>query len=131
MKIRLEDIVTSLELSNKLKDLGVKQESIFCYERNWIGDNWHYRIRTSHGYHGLAAFTSEELGKLLPSVIKTSGYEYHLTIYKYLLWCITYTPFEEERLLMEQPIKAQTETEAKAKMLIYLIENKLITLEEK
>ena len=126
--MRLENQVTSLEISKKLKELGVKQESLFYwveYEKDAY-DLWHKiakevyftHTRTIHSLplHNLySAYTVAELGELLP-------YE----------WKLTFKSSENSWWVSpRQDIPhcwAKTEANARAKMLIYLIENKLIKL---
>lgn len=143
----IEQQVTSLELSKRLKELGVKQESLFHWCEIWELDlekkemvdtgkrepiqrcqsNAMYRIICS-------AFTVAELGELLPRrdyqtddnnrdtgdlaswvTFKSDG-KWHCS----LTWRYTRTNTEY--------ITADTEADARAKMLVYLLENKLITL---
>lgn len=124
--MKLEDQVTSLELSKRLKELGVKQESYFewsfymdcmesdCHEKHWIvtdknGGNIGGRI---------SAFTVAELGEMLPSYFKIF-------------------PLHSSRVGTESNARficggqeAKTEADARAKMLIYLIENKLVKVQK-
>ncbi len=121
MKIKQQ--VCSLELAKKLKELGVKQESFFYWalrqDGSWIcaqGQGWSDSI---------SAFTVAELGEMLPNMFEYEVFkrcliksfkidDTHITaIYnmdsKHLLW-----------------LEADTEADARAKMLIYLLENNLI-----
>jgi hypothetical protein len=121
--MKLENQVCSLELSKKLKELGVKQESLFW----WFCDGSQaHRIiygntdvpMTKYTLH--SAFTVAELGELLPLFVDTSkndkGEYYTETIASVLGW-------KDDQVFFEK-----TEAGARAKMLIYLLENKLITL---
>jgi hypothetical protein len=115
--MKLEQQVTSLELSKKLKELGVKQESFFYWalrqDVSWIcaqGKGWSDSV---------SAFTVAELGEMLPE-------EYVLP---YRMdsdngrWRCYPIEDDEDLFLAEADIEA----DARAKMLVYLLENKLIT----
>lgn len=142
--MRLEDQVTSLELSKKLKELGVKQESYFYWvyrparkksklncldgtkESYTIQDltpKWHKKCQTNgilkgaskeymnwiKSFQFYSAFTVAELGEMLPIGVSSrksyTGGDFmvkYKTVYK----------------------RADTEVNARAKFLIYLLENK-------
>jgi len=133
----IEDHVVSLELSKKLKELGVKQESEF----SWVvgesklpflddtdtakmiieldKDNQEVRPKL------YSAFLSSELGEMLPKGCTT--YKPFNSTKDYLCWYrvggqLKYKPHQGEDLRFE----ANTEANAKAKCLIYLIENGLL-----
>ena len=118
----LEQQVSSLEISKRLKELGIKSDSQFW----WIemsdmkpvlcsieskGQLPTYSILDSYN-----AFTVAELGEMLPvgiySVKEKEGW-----------YCLSDSEDFEEIL---EPIHADTEANARGKMLIYLLENKLI-----
>lgn len=118
--MKLEQQVCSLELAKKLKELGVKQESLFWYERvkvagknEWLKD-WTLAFNNNSKPYSeayiLSAFTVAELGQILPDKILYELYHDHL-------WQIN---------AYGQKIIVDTEADARAKMLIYLLENKLI-----
>lgn len=137
--MELKDQVCSLELSKKLNKLGVKQ------------DSWLYWIKTdgAYGYflfekkdfpewckieETYSAFTVAELGEMLPhkvSNIKGDEREARLKISKGKIlaeWIVSYGIYAfNECLTLSHIETAKTETKSRAKMLIYLIENKLIT----
>ena len=129
--MKQQDQVTSLELSKKLKKLGVKQESLFWHiewdsdEKEGYFDSKDYpRIVFSPNatppiftvppkslYY--SAFTVAELGEMLP---ETNWQTYR----EKKGWILT-----DHQINI--PIqKANTEASARAKMLIYLIENDLL-----
>jgi hypothetical protein len=139
--MKLEQQVVSLELAKKLKELGVKQESLFWWE--WYSRSPITEKPTepgltygfSYGTNGgcISAFTGAELGEMLPEVVQkvpefcidepeTWGLTQeragnrHRVIY-------TYYHYEPMESFSEE---AETEADARAKMLIYLLENKLI-----
>ena len=113
--MKLEDQVCSLELAKRLKALGVKQESAFYF----YGDG-SVQFGKAMGWT-CSAFTVAELGEMLPV-----GYPF-LTSFRLPKdygvgdmngkWTMTRGGKVE--------VLADTEAEARAKMLIYLIENGL------
>lgn len=126
-------IVCSLELSKRLKELGVKQESYFywwqCEEYYCSDEKCKYRhggIETSEAdnLENYSAFTASELGELLP--IKLNE--------KYLLqrrcarngWWIYYSNCNKED--DKNAYWSANEANARAKMLIHLLENNLMEL---
>lgn len=110
--------VTNLELSKKLAELGVKQDSEFYWVKHnydWFeleySGNKHYEL-TGEYY---SAFLSTELGEMLPWYIYTCQNS------------------DGEHVCLDRVIKnvrtdawAKTEQDARAKCLIWLIENNLI-----
>ena len=125
--MNLEDQVCSLELAKKLKELSVKQKSYF----SWVNDkdySWQVwnptfasEYETDSTTEWLAAFTVSELGEMLPPYFCTVDAER-----KYKWSCEKWS-----RGIIDAEVPTQyanTEADARAKTLIYLIENKLITL---
>lgn len=132
--MKLENQVVSLEYAKKLKELGVKQESIY-YWRSVSNntapepENWYYSHHivpsdepvpehfNNARLRFCSAFTVAELGNLISTVkgIRLDSTR-HTTMDE---WSIAIS--ETER------IYADTEADARAKMLIYLLENNLIT----
>lgn len=121
--MELSKQVVSLELAKRLKELGVKQESIFSWCLNPRPDDTWYiadQVWTDDRYSlrdKVSAFTVAELGESLKD---------------YQMECLW---FEEKRqwgcfqtLDGRDAHYADTEADARAKMLIYLLENKLITV---
>jgi len=118
----LKQQVSCLECSKKLKELGVKQESLFYWDfcRFTNGDEWIIRVE---GYdysmptpiESVSAFTVAELGEILKQTNCSIS--------------SNYISGNEEWLcdMSNWPLSVgETEACARAKMLIYLIENKLI-----
>lgn len=140
--MKIEKQVTSLELSKKLKKLGVKQESYF--EWKWggqlsKGNKEYLQIKGeskgmmcagNEAWSFYSAFTVAELGSLLPMEIKdlngkSGGIYFETTRIAFSSWIVEY--LKGKKLIYIQ--KGDTEADARAKMLIYLIENNLITKE--
>ena len=115
--MKLKQQVCSLELAKQLKELGVKQESLFYWQeinskkpklvqnRNTGNENSNDEAKW------YSAFTVAELGEMLPVgawvIVKTDGAGFRFTI-------------------PPNFIDEETEADARAKMLIYLLENKFI-----
>ena len=122
--IPLENQVTSLEPSMRLKELGVEQDSLWYWGERTYSDGKDIvsksRLRSSAWNEICSAFTVAELGEMLPARIKTDyGSWNYLLIVKLentKEWLIGY--YHDE-------IKGNTLANACAKMLIYLIEHKL------
>src|SRR5437016_1173186 len=81
--MKIEEQVTSLDLSKKLKELGVKQESAFYWEDSVFTDGMQLKSKeraTLKGSHEIySAFTVAELGETLPAGItaaKTKNGDY-------------------------------------------------------
>ena len=111
--MKLEDQVCSLELSRKLKELGVKQEALFFWVDD-LDDSWVVYIGKYQGAinkSGIDAFTVSELGKMLPSFVH--NFRNHT---KPNQWTCNYDEAHEV---------GDTEADVRAKMLIYLLENKI------
>jgi len=123
----IEQQVCSLELAKKLKDLGVKQESIWLWikrkKKRKIEKKGEWGLSTSkeilpsettESLEYLSAYTVAELGEMLPEGCRT---------WKYAEGWAGKIPGEQNTMG-----SYDTEANGRAKMLIYLIENKLITL---
>ena len=123
--MKLEQQVCSLELAKRLKELGVPQESLFWWMGVRIYPESEMEDFEPPPYWGeddyCSAFTVAELGEMLPEFIHSFKYP---------------DGFVCESNDMEHfpPGKnhletiADTEANARATMLIYLLEKKLITL---
>ena len=136
--MELEKQVTSLDLSKRLKELGVKQESLFWwaeYRHGHLHPDWKWQVTDSlyegdydHYRNAVSAFTVAELGEMLPASRALSGnrwFEY----WKYDdAWGIQLQTQVRDAMQTLWSVLEPTEADARAKMLIYLLENKLITL---
>jgi hypothetical protein len=117
MTIPLEKQVTSLELSKKLRDLGVKQESLFYW---WPSKSVFVQTRKPEGTVAwCSAFTVAELGEMF----NRSGIgDFHSTLLGADGWfCSANTKRGEHHKT------AATEADARAATLVYLLENHLLT----
>lgn len=120
----LESQVCSLELAKKLKELGVKQESDFYYTKFGL------QFRPFPDNREFSAFTVAELGEMLPQEIDDFEGDNQVWYALYSAkspdyWSIYY---KNQDRRFRKVINADTEANTRAKMLIYLLENKLIKL---
>lgn len=141
--MRLEQKVSSLELSKRLKILGVKQESEFYWVENKrgvaLGWNEIPVINYLSTEFKTSAFTVAELGEMLPPSYEceVDGVKYNVYLemdkhpdqrprgYRFRL---RYRPTFNERFAgyHNNEYSADTEADARAKMLIYLIEQGIV-----
>jgi hypothetical protein len=120
--VKSENQVCSLELSKRLEELGVKQESLFC----WCGEVGHINLELNAVYDSecnpyykiCSAFTVAELGDILPNWFDSGRREENDYMCRV---------FEKESDIRHHTFDG-TEANARAKMLIYLLENKLMEL---
>lgn len=136
--MKLEDQVTNLELSKKLKELGVKHVSVFYWYQP-LGKEWslHYidynhqetdtKIFLKMNSEAIAAFTVAELGELLPDVIgsnSASGTDRIILMGKIK---DQYQVFIQNNNSTRFPLfYSDKEANARAFMLIHLLENGMI-----
>lgn len=139
--MNIESQVCSLELAKRLKELGIKRDSLFYYQNNPYNDGQDCmdfmisecftRERSNAIINSecendnnpkYAAFTSTELGEMLPSI----GYG---KLNRNNKWVCNYShtvnPHKKDYY-----IEDESEANARAKMLIHLIENNLIKVED-
>ena len=126
--MKLKNQVVSLELAKRLRELGVKQEGYFWWAcaKNYPANGNTWKLSEKMAFYGdnVAAFTVAELGGMLPrlsiSMSVAEGAEPK--------WVATSKHDVEEHPEWEWKghHRADTEADARAKMLIYLLENKLI-----
>lgn len=116
--MKLEDQVCSLELSKKLFELGVKQESLFCWrciEEESVFITWNGKFTIGDSY---SAFTASELLESLPiwsDISKRDENDYMCRV------------FEKDTDINHNSFD-DNPCDALAKMLIHLIENKIIEI---
>lgn len=130
MILPLEQQVCSLESAKRLKGLGFRQESLYFWIHimesktvmesktdvwSLLPHDWRH-VKES----GISAYTVAELGEMLPISVKDL---FHLTIKRSSKeWMLWYTSYAEH---LHSAIET-TEAECRAKMLIYLVEHKLM-----
>ncbi len=143
--MELEKQVVNLELSKRLKKLGVKQNSLF-YWCEWTMDRItleyvenpdDFVAITGGSMDRFSAFTVAELGEMLPRSFDYEVSEFGVrdlifssgrTIIENNGWYVMYNDPHPSNKIPVYAQHADTEANARAKMLIYLLENKLITL---
>lgn len=140
--MKLEDQVCSLELAKKLKAFNVKQESYFCWvtgRREFSNDGHidHLSNDDRHsddesGFPTYSAFTVAELGEMLPHEInipykngRKRNADHMFVVRRWSAskwtvryWCNKYSDNPETT--------EATEADARAKMLIHLIEKGMV-----
>ena len=130
----IEQQVCSLELAKRLKELGVKQESLFVYIKTKHAKGIYYVTEAIKPLLAMpdtewySAFTVAELGEMLPASFDWTGTNVFVEFGKSSIHGDYLINLREcahpERMTIH--IRADTEADARAKMLIYLLENKLI-----
>jgi hypothetical protein len=127
--MELKNQVCSLEQAKKLKELGVKQESLFYFVEEEVSvADYHTALVWKIEYEGnqayvediewetrISAFTASELGEMLRS--SNDDIIYHTSTTKVAL-----------EIFDGEYFSSEIEADARAEMLIYLLENKLISL---
>lgn len=118
--MKLEDQICSFELAKSLKELGVKQESHFYWipvGNGYIADCFMYSEQYEEIDKEISAFTVAELGEILPPFVTTEKY-----------FCKEKPRFNthEEKTIEQHSFHDDKEADARAKMLIYLIEKGLL-----
>jgi len=116
--MKLEQQVVSLDLAKQLKEAGYKQEGLWC----WIAEEGEeaelcLSEQCSLYENDFIASTVAEFGERLPDNVFT---------YKWMNEFIAIARNEDNSIINQ--IVADTEANARAKILCYLIENSLITL---
>ena len=129
--MKLEQQVVSLELAKKLKELGVKQESLFYWKGiQSVNEGSFYdvvELGDKKSFLGLdteilaSAFTVAELGERLNSYCETRKVGNEAMIKDGMKYVVYY------ELRKYHKEYADTEADARAKMLIYLLENSLLS----
>lgn len=127
--MKLEQQVVSLELAKKLKELGVTKESYFKWVTNGFpegaaGRKW-IVVRSQQFQEGFDAFTVAELGEMLPNEIRQKvGFWFNQAGMSHG-WAVGYKS-RVMGLLGNMEILEVSEADARARMLIYLLENNLL-----
>lgn len=129
--MKLEDQVTSLDLCRRLKELGVKQESYFWWvKKNFANDPpvdpWIVEAyQDTHAMENTSAFAVPELGEMLPINIRIDKSPFILVIGKTWMktWVVSY---RNSKIGKSIEFQSEIEADARARTLIYLIEQKLL-----
>ena len=122
--MKLEAQVVSLELAKKLNELGTKQDCLFVWWKDIDSGQWSIAEKTILAQPFVTefylAFTVAELGELLPGERGTFRDDQNGKWKIFIHDVITGS--------VKKVIAEKTEANARGQMLIYLLENKLITL---
>lgn len=118
--MKIESQVTSIEISKRLKELGVKQESLFVWVKGFPNRLEMRDTDDSKKWSDIrmfSAFTVAELGEMLPidfwtQKVQEGGWKTKEIFSRHNSIAPMY--FEE------------TEADARGKLLIYILENKLL-----
>lgn len=123
-----------------MKELGVKQESYWMWVARSDFENpmlWHRGdVDLGKVPFWASAFTVAELGEVLPEKVKYGTKDGEVAFYRQKLFDdepgaeIFYADAFDEKLKMpkDQGMRGMTEADARAKMLIYLIEKKFVDI---
>ncbi len=125
--MKLEEQVCSLELAKKLKELGVKQESLWYWDE---GHNGELELTQQISrFNHCSAFTVAELGEMLPWRVVANDRDFRLREYKAAssFWQVCY--FDLDRNMMHDEFD-DYHANARAKILIWLIENKYVDIKQ-
>jgi hypothetical protein len=122
--MNIEQQVISLDIAKRLKELGVGQESTFLWIVSSHGDKWVSfnnddlpKILIRDKGEWFSALTSAELGELLPYYFSSEKHSND--------WRAGFANPQETRYEKLGFFSAATEADARGKMLIYLLENKI------
>lgn len=137
--MKLEDQVVDLDLSKKIAELGVPQNSLFYWIKDFdfgqgwslMGEGYFYGMNYDAGcfkmcdyyrerYELYSAFTASELGELLPTAIDGKSI---FTDRFHDLWLVGYADIYED----DVPFMPN-EVDARAMLLIHLLQNGLYKL---
>lgn len=114
--MKLEDQVCSLDLAKRLKELGVKQESLHFWQ--WVEAHQDYEIDNGSYDNKISAFTVAEMGEMLRKT------RFNLPV------PLEFWDWDWSFKLTDQAEGYGTEADARARMLICLIEQKRLSVEQ-
>jgi hypothetical protein len=129
--MNIKDQVIGLEQAQRLKELGIKQESVFYYHPSFsefvLGGKWvtktgaQYKIiLIKQDKATLSMFTGSELGVMLPDDTRSYRYDNRWSVVLPIEGKMTVLTFEDDK----------NESQIRGALLIHLIENDLITVEQ-
>lgn len=139
--MELNKQVCSLELSKRLNELRVNQESLFSWFHRWEGSSLDdagrdflkpSKYESDNSRLVASAFSTAELGELLPWRVKVNGRYFFLSfggrenperLNFYPGYEVSYS-YGENCIFLE---RASTEADARAKMLARLLESSIIS----
>lgn len=127
--MKIEDQVCSLEQAKKLKELGIEQNTEFtwvCVMPDPVGEQWYYvpaarhdtRKEIENAENLAAAFTVAELGVMLPLY-----YSSYVSDNRKSWYCLK--DGTQEDYSKYEFTESKTEAQARALMLIHLLENEI------
>jgi len=129
--MNLEQQCVSLEMARKLRELGIKQQSLFywvkveienvaMYGIKYIVDMFDEKDKFKEIY---SAFTAAELGEMLPYSIKDEDGNSCYFIQDKFNEChrVSFADFSDGECSPYIEVKGETEANIRAKMLIHLI----------
>jgi hypothetical protein len=126
--MKLEDQVCSLEIAKKLKELGVGNASLWVWDKRCL-----YLNSSTDSFDCISAHTVAELGDYIErnmggGGIKTTWYDKTEKMAEVFLseYDKKYSILMNQYRMEQFKDLPKTEANARGKMLIYLIENKLI-----
>ena len=143
--MKIQDQVCTIEQAKKLKELGVEQKSLFFwYEDEKLGGVFRsVGMMLNSTEYNYSAFTAAELGVMLPNTLPVtdSSLVEHQKFYllRQLFPCEDCEGYNTDYEAVTHDLeydgtffssKGETEAISRAAMLIYLIENNLITAEK-
>lgn len=141
--MNLTDQVSNRTLSQRLKELGQPQESIFVWMHHFSHDTKHISYKNGFVWklysrdeddkmnETISAFTVAELGEMLPRYLQRGEYLCELQIIRSSVWRFYYGNPGEKYSLFFTAMTDDTEANARAKMAVYLAENGFIDLKGK
>lgn len=134
----LTSLVIRRELAEKIKNLGVRQDSVFWWiQPDELVDEWIIARWTSHSRPTIAAFTSGELGEMLPAILDKDDIRYYLKsairgdgdfrLYD-LYFKADWLHGDQNAFALDMTNKS--EADGRAQMLIYLLKEGIVTVME-
>lgn len=125
--MKLTNLLTNQNLSERLKKLGVVQKSIFFWRQNqFMNNEWQiFEDESATGGDGeFSAFLSGELGELLSEGLEATN---KCAVPNKGKWRCVYTALGKEKSIA---VYGETEADARGEMLQYLLENHIISVDE-